>query len=90
LREHQERIGDVIDFKEMRENIGKLNHQYKNTKIKINGKEKWIEELVPIGKGLAIKIRDAEGKISTIANNAQQPIIYGYKVLEEFIAQVSM
>jgi hypothetical protein len=79
---HQERIGEVIEFKNIRVNIGKLNQKYRNTKIQIEGKIRWIEKITDTGSGFTLKIRDEEGKVSEVLDDLRRPRVYGYEVFK--------
>ena len=86
---HQKRIGEVVEFKRVRENINELNQKYRDTKIKIDGnKIGWIEEIVDMGSGLYLKIRDYKGKVSMVCDGLENPRVYGYGVFKKKISEL--
>ena len=88
LFKNQNRIGKIIDFKQITENLPELNNRYKDKQIKINGKIRWIEELIDKNEGVAIKVRNEHGNVTILVNASKEPIVYGYDVLEKFISKV--
>ena len=82
LMEHQKRIGDIVEFKNSRVNIKELNQKYRNSKIKIDGKIRWIERITDMGSGLYLKIRDDKGNVSMVCDGLENPRVYGYGVFE--------
>ena len=88
LMEHQKRIGDIVEFKNSRVNIRELNQKYRNSKIKIDGKIRWIEEIVDMGSGLYLKIRDYKGKVSMVRDGLENPRVYGYGVFKKKISEL--
>jgi aspartyl-tRNA synthetase len=79
---HQERIGDIVEFKSIRANIKELNQKYRNSKIKIDGKIRWIERITDMGSGFTLTIRDEKGKVSTVLDDLRRPRVYGYEVFK--------
>ncbi len=82
LMNHQERIGDVVEFNRDKVDVTALNQKYKNSKIKIDGKIRWIERIIDMGSGLHLKIRDEDGDISMVCDGEDKPRVYGYEVFK--------
>jgi hypothetical protein len=85
LFNNQHRVGKLIDLEQMTNNLLELNNKYKDKEIKINGKTRWIEELVDKNEGVAIKVRNEHGSVAVLFNASKEPIVYGYDVLEKFL-----
>jgi hypothetical protein len=80
LMSHQERIGDIVEFKRVHIDIKALNQKYSNSKIKIDGKIRWIERIIDMGSGLNLTIRDDKGKSFVVLDGLGKPRVYGYEV----------
>ena len=79
---HQERIGDVVEFNPLKVDVTALNQKYKNSKIKIDGKIRWIERIIDMGNGFTLEIRDKNRKISMVLDDLHRPRVYGYEVFK--------
>ena len=82
---NQHRIGEIIDFQKIKDDVAKLSKKYENRELRINGKTRWIEELMSMNDGVAIKVRDENGNVNVLANAPYKPIVYTLDALEERI-----
>ena len=85
LFQNQNRVGEIIDLKNITKKTRQLNKKYKNKEITLNGKIRWIDEIVAMNEGVAIKVRNEKGEEAIVINVLKEPLIYDYKGLENFI-----
>ena len=83
LMKHQERIGDIVEFKS--KDIKSLNGKYKNKTIQINNQTMTIEEIVPIDGRFSLKIRGKNGKVGTLYDMSRKPKLFELEELERDI-----
>jgi DNA-binding HxlR family transcriptional regulator len=86
LFNNQHRVGEVIPLEKISENLLELNKKYRDKQIKINGKTRWIEELIPMTGGVAIKVKNEHRNVTILVNASKEPIAYAFDILERFIS----
>ena len=88
LFQNQNRVGELIDLEIINRQITELNQEYKDKEIILNGKIRWIDEIVSINEGVAVKVRNEKGEVAIVMNRLKEPLIYDYKGLERFIDKI--
>ena len=88
LFKNQNRIGEIVDLNKIRKKIAQLNKKYRDKKVKINGIDRWIAEIISLDKGVGIRIRNERGEVVTIRNKLNQAVVYEYDALEKFIHKI--
>ena len=90
LFKNQHRVGKIVDLQKISNKEKELNNKYKNKKIKINKKTRWIEEINAIKGGVSVKIRDKYYNVATIVNPSKEPVIYTYDAFEKLLLQLRL
>ncbi len=85
LFKNQHRVGKIIDVKKLEKKRLELQQKYKDTKVQIHDQIGWIEEIVSIKEGLALKIRNQHGQTGILLNASKESLVYGYDALEQLI-----
>jgi len=90
LFKHQHRVGDIIDFNNPKILVNQLNNQYKNLKLNIENKERWIEDIILIKDKFAIRTKDENGRVFIISDTYNNPTLYDYDACKKYILKLKL
>jgi len=90
LFKHQHRVGDIIDFNNPKILVNQINSQYKNMKLNIKNRERWIKDIILIKDKFAIRTKDENGRVFIISDSYNNPTLYDYDACKKYILKLKM